>query len=196
MVFARSSLVAVAVIFSLGCAARSQEILNRNWDFSVRTTAATGEERTNSFSEAQIWTAGVFVGKTVTGEIGSTWQRGSLEYGFAVTPIFLQLRPQSLYGIGFEPVVLRWNSTHRFGRAAPYIELAGGAVKTNGNLPSGDTSDFNFTAEGGSGFYLVTKDHQALELGLGWLHISNANLGTRNPEFNGIEIRLGYHWFR
>src|SRR6266849_4902604 len=41
-----------------------------------------------------------------------------------------------------------------------------------------------------------TQGRQSLDVGCRWLHISNANLGVRNPEFNGVEISLGYHWFK
>ena len=81
----------------------------------------------------------VFLGKEVTGEIGHSWRQGRLEYGAGLVPIFWQLRPQTIYGGGFEPVILRWNSSLHVGRVAPYIELAGGGLRTNANLPAGDT---------------------------------------------------------
>jgi len=40
----------------------------RDWDFGVWTAGETGEELRNDFSEAQIFTAGVFAGKG--------WQKG------------------------------------------------------------------------------------------------------------------------
>ncbi len=168
----------------------------RNWDIGVWLAGATGEESLNSFSEAQILTAGVFIGRVLTGEIGSGWRRGRFEYGFDVVPVFRQARPQSVYGGGFEPVILRWNSSLHAGLARPYIELAGGAVRTNSNLPAGDTSSFNFTARGGGGIRIFVKRQQSIEIGCNWWHISNANLGVRNPEFNGIQMSVGYHWFK
>lgn len=167
-----------------------------NWDLAVSASISTGEEHLNSLSEAQILKAGIFVGKTIINEMGTRWWRGSLEYGFCVTPIVLALRPQTLYGVGFEPVIVRFNSLAHVGPVVPYLELAGGGLKTSENLPSGDTSSFNFTVKGGGGVYLRGNDRHALELGLSWSHISNANLGRRNPEFNGVEMRLAYHWFR
>jgi hypothetical protein len=32
------------------------------------------------------------------------------------------------------------------------------------------------------------------EVGIYGSHISNANLTDFNPEFNGLPLRLGYHW--
>jgi Lipid A 3-O-deacylase (PagL) len=114
--------------------------------------------------------------------------------GFDVAPIFVQFTPQHVPGVVFDPVILRWNSSHREG-VTPYIELGGGAVRTPSNFPVGDTSRFNFIARGG-GVLISTKHAQALEIGCRWWHISNANLGTRNPEFNGIQLSVGWHWYK
>jgi hypothetical protein len=169
---------------------------HRNWDIGVRLAGATGEENTNSFSEAQILTGSFFLGKELTDEIGSGWRRGRLEYGFDLIPLFRQFQPQPIYGGGFEPVILRWNSSLRADHVAPYIELAGGGVRSNSNLPAGNTSTFNFTARGGGGIQIFTKRRQFVEIGCQWWHISNANLGVENPEFNGIQVSVGYHWLR
>jgi hypothetical protein len=136
------------------------------------------------------------VGKELTDEVGKSWRRGRLEYGISVFPLFRQFRAESIYGGGFEPVILRWNSSLHTSHIAPYIELAGGAVRTNTNFPAGDTSNFNFTARGGGGIQLFTKHRQFVDIGCRWSHISNANLGTRNTEFNGVQVSVAYHWIR
>ncbi len=79
------------------------EIQRRNWDVSVWPAGATGEENTDSFAEAQTLTAGFFVGKELTDDIGHGWVRGRFEFGFDVIPIFRQFRPQSIYGGGLNP---------------------------------------------------------------------------------------------
>jgi lipid A 3-O-deacylase len=185
-------LLVVPQTYAQGDLSRAQR---RNWDVSVWVAGATGEENTNSFAQAQTFTTGVFLGKDLTGEIGSGWRRGRFEYGFDLIPVFRQFRPQPIYGGGFEPVILRWNSSLNPHHLTPYIELAGGALRTNSNFPAGDTSNFNFTARGGGGFQIFTKPHQSVDIGCRWMHISNANLGVRNPEFTGIQVSLGYHWF-
>jgi hypothetical protein len=185
-------------IFALSSTALCQERASsdRNWDLGMWVAFATGEENTNSFVEAQVLSAGPFIGRTIKRRAGRGWRKGDIEYGLSASPLFLQVRPQLLYGIAFEPVIFRWNSTHDLGRIKPYIELAGGGVRTNLDLPAGNTSDFNFTVSGGAGFYLRSRSRQAWDLGVKWTHISNANLGIQNPEFNGIQIRVAYHWFR
>ncbi len=104
------SLLLFVLFFRCSLHAQS-EAERRNWDFGVWAAGETGEENTNSFAEAQILTAGVFVGKELTDEVGKGWRRGRFEYGISVFPLFRQFRAESIYGGGFEPVILRWNSS-------------------------------------------------------------------------------------
>lgn len=166
------------------------------WDFSVWAAGETGEENTNSFAESQIWSTGIFVGRVMTRERSSGWTRGSIEYAADFAPVFETYGNQRTHGVEFEPVILRWNSALHARHISPYIELAGGAVITPTNLPPGNTSSFNFTAKGGGGVYLWTRKRQALDLSCRWSHISNANLGVQNTEFNGIQFTVAYHWFK
>ena len=190
-------LVVFAVLVSLSpLYAQAGEAESRRWDLSVWAAGATGEENSNSFSEAQILSAGVFVGRTVSRELGRGWRQGRLEYGFDVVPVVLQLAPKRVYGAGVDPVILRWNSAVHRGHMAPYIELGGGAVRTTSNFPAGDTSAFNFLARGGGGIELFRGPRHTVDLACRWWHISNANLGVRNPEFNGIQFGFGYHWLK
>ncbi|MGC2541155.1 MAG: acyloxyacyl hydrolase, partial [Candidatus Sulfotelmatobacter sp.] len=165
-------------------------------DLSIWVAGETGEENTNSFTEAQIWSAGVSAGWVITGEHLGGWRRGSLEYAFDVMPVFETYGNQRTHGFGFDPVILRWNSSLHTPRISPYIELSGGAVTTPTNLPPGNTSSFNFMAKGGGGIYLRTQKRQSFDIGFRWSHISNANLGVINPEFNGVQLSLAYHWFK
>jgi len=174
----------------------AHEDSGHGWDFGFWFAGATGEQHTNSFAEAQILAAGLSAGRVITDEIGHGWRRGRIEYAFGVTPRFAQIRPKNTYGVGFEPIVLRWKSGLHAFRLQPYIELAGGGLHTSTNFPSGNTSDFNFTARVGGGFQVFARDQAAMDIGCRWLHISNANLGTQNPEFNGVQIVFGYRWHR
>jgi Lipid A 3-O-deacylase (PagL) len=190
------------LIFSLlfSCHAFSQALPSpaqkASWDFGIWAAGETGEENTNSFAEAQIWSAGIFAGRVLTGERWSGWRRGNLEYAFDFLPVFETYRNQRTHGIGFDPVILRWNSVLHSSRIRPYIELSGGAVVTPINLPPGNTSSFNFMAKGGGGIYIAARKCQAVDVGFRWSHISNANLGVQNPEFNGVQLSLAYHWYK
>lgn len=191
-----SVLLATSALSGPACAQVNPELQNHNWDVSIWVAGATGEENTNSFSEAQLFTAGISVGHSVTGEIGAGWRRGQLKYAADFVPIFVQFAPQRISGTAFDPIILRWNSNLHVGRMSPFVELGGGGVHTHDNFPQGDTSTFNFTARAGGGLLIATRHAQALEIACRWLHISNANLGTQNPEFNGIQVSLGWHWFK
>jgi lipid A 3-O-deacylase len=193
-------LVRLTLLFA-ACAAPAQQYplsiaQKGNWDINLWIAGATGEEKTNSFTEARIRTAGVFVGKVLTQDGGRGWLRGNLEYGVDFIPLFATSKTQRVKGGGFEPIVVRWNSSHHFGPVVPYIELAGGGVFTTANVPPGKTSTVNFTARAGGGIHIIARDHQSLDLGCRWTHLSNANLGAVNPQFNGVQLTLGYHWFK
>jgi len=189
-------LIVVLVSYSLCGQTPAGNAQRQNWDFSVWAAAATGEEITNSFTESQIWSAGLFFGRMITGDIGRNWRRGRFEYAADLVPVFETYGNQRIHGYGFDPVILRWNSARHAGRVSPYIELSGGGLITSANLPPGNTSSFNFTPKGGGGIYLRTLPRQAFDIGLRWSHISNANLGVDNPEFNGVQLSVGYHWFK
>jgi len=165
-------------------------------DLSVCVTGETGEETTNSLTQAQILSAAVSAGWVIAGLHGNSWRRGNLEYAFDLIPLFETWGNQRVHGGGFDPVILRWNSALHTNRISPYIELVGGVVITNSNLPPGKTSNLNFMAKGGGGIYIRTRKRESLDIGFRWSHISNANLGLDNPEFNGVQLSLGYHWFK
>lgn len=193
--FVLISFVSWAVI-TVAQAQANPEIQNRTWDLSIWASGATGEETTNTFSEAQIVAAGVLVGRQLTGEVGRGWRRGSFEYAADFIPVFVQSAPQQISGTAFDPLILRWYPSTHHARIAPFVELGGGGAHTGVNFPRGDTSTFNFIARAGGGILITTRRAQALEISCRWWHISNANLGTQNPEFNGIQVGLGWHWFK
>jgi Lipid A 3-O-deacylase (PagL) len=174
----------------------SRALEKGNWDFSVWVAGASGGETTNSFAQAQIFTAGFFCGKVISGEISRGWLRNSMEYGFDLIPVFVTSNNQNVHGVAFDPVIFRWNSSFHAAHLAPYIEGAGGGLVTSANLPPGNTSTFNVTAKGGGGVYVFARNRRSLDVGVQWLHASNANLGPFNPGFNGVQIKLGYHWYK
>lgn len=184
----------------VSCAAFSQDLPGArqkgSLDLSVWTSAETGEELSNSLTEAQIFSVGASAGWEITGEHGKGWRRGSLEYAFDFIPVFETFGNQRIHGIGFDPLILRWNSALHSSRISPYIDLAGGGLSTPVNLPPDNTSSFNFMAKGGGGIYIRTGKRQAFDIGCRWSHISNANLGVQNPEFNGVQLSFAYHWFK
>src|ERR1700688_4509055 len=111
-------------------------------------------------NEIQIWAGG---GHSVAGGRGDTgafnaglrygWiltdphlpsiLRGRFEYALDAVPVFLIFQPANTsYGVGFDPLGLKWNFVRR-GRLSPYLELTGGVLFTDHNVPY-QTNTVNF----------------------------------------------------
>jgi len=170
----------------------SASLRKGTWDFGVQTGGGTGGVHRRSFG-AQFWTAGLRIGELCTAEHGQGWRRGNLECGMDIIPVFLVFEREAIYG-GGSNLFLKWTFT-RGKKLAPYYELGLGMLFTKSNLPSGDTSTLNFTAQTGPGIYIFTHEKRALALGVEFLHISNAFLGNFNPGINVVHFALEYHWF-
>lgn len=163
------------------------------WEFGVWGAEALGKTAGQGFGQTHITMAGFEAARVIhESALGSGYRR-NLEYVIQLQPLFLVTRSQRVYGGGFSPVGLKWNFAPR-GRFRPYIELNGGAMFTQQNVPPGNTDTFNFTAAGGSGMMIALTQRQVLSVALRFWHLSNADLGTINPGFNTIQLVVGYHW--
>jgi len=147
-------------------------------------------------SNTQYLLAGVRIGKILTDNHLPGWFCGNFEYAGDFEPLFEVFQPgQSVYGGSFLPVILKWNFT-RNPRIVPYLMLAGGGIATSSNIPPGNTSTFNFTAGGSIGTYIFLRQGRAITLETHWMHISNADLGTQNPQLvANFFFTIGYTWF-
>ncbi|HZC23979.1 MAG TPA: acyloxyacyl hydrolase [Candidatus Binatia bacterium] len=166
--------------------------------------AQTGPEQGGH--EIQIWAGG---GHSVSGGRGNTgafnaglrygwiltdlhlpsFLRGRFEYAVDAVPVFLIFQPaNTAYGVGFDPLGLKWNFQRRR-RFSPYLELTGGVVFTDHNVPTG-TNTVNFMDQAALGTHILgAKRNVSLELR--YMHISNAGLATPNPGINTVQVRLG-----
>lgn len=171
---------------------------------SSLTFAQTGPEKGGH--EIQVWAGG---GHSVPGGTKNTgafnaglrygWiltdphlpglLRGRFEYAVDAVPVFLIFQPaNTAYGVGFDPLGLKWNF-ERHGRFSPYLELTGGTVFTNHNVPSG-TNTVNFMDQAALGTHILGATYN-VSLELRYMHISNAGLATPNPGLNTVQVRLG-----
>jgi hypothetical protein len=167
------------------------------------TAQATPEKGGN---EVQIWAGG---GHSVSGGRGNTgifnaglrygwiltdlhlpsFLRGRFEYALDAVPIFLAFQPtNTAYGVGFDPLGLKWNF-QRHGRVSPYLELTGGVLFSNHDIPAG-TNTVNFMDQAALGMHILGAKHN-LSIELRYLHISNAGLATPNPGVNTVQVRVG-----
>jgi hypothetical protein len=156
--------------------------------------------------EIQLWTGG---GHSVSGGRGNTgifdlglrygWVltgphlpgilRGRFEYAVDAVPAYLIFQPaNTAYGVGFNPLGLKWNFERR-GRFSPYLELSGGTLFTSHDVPAG-TNPVNFTSAAALGTHILGARYN-WSVELRYLHISNAGLATPNPGVNTVQVRLG-----
>jgi len=168
-----------------------------SWESGVYGGAGTG---LGSSDGTQFMVFGLHVGKVLTGDHFPSILHGNFEFGGEFMPVYelFTFNPQGIsqnvYGVSIKPVILRWNLVS-WNKVAPFLQLAGGFLITNSPVPPGHTSAFNFTPQGGYGFNIFTKPGQAVKMEFIFGHISNANLGIRNPGYNSLFIfELGYEW--
>jgi hypothetical protein len=133
--------------------------------------------------------AGLRYGWILTGPHLPGFLRGRFEYAVDAVPVFLVFQPAgTAYGAGFDPLGLKWNF-ERHGRISPYLELTGGVLFTNQNVPA-NTNTVNFMDQAALGMHVLGARHN-LSLELRYMHISNAGLGNLNPGVNTVQVRLG-----
>lgn len=125
----------------------------------------------------------------LTNPIGDTWWSGSAVVG--VEAAFLGIaEPTSAYGIGLTPK-LGYAFTS-FGRLKPYVEGGSGPLWTNfdGRIPE-QGSDFNFLVWAGAGASYDLTARWALNAGVRFSHISNADTGNPNAGLNYLQPFVG-----
>jgi hypothetical protein len=139
-----------------------------------------------------VWNAGVRYGWILTAPHGPGFLSGRFEYAVDAMPAFVIVQPaNTAYGAGVFPFALKWIFATR-GSAQPYVELNGGTLFTNHEVPAG-TSTVNFMPSAALGVHFLR--HQAWTVEVRYLHISNAGLTTPNPGINTVQLRLGFGKF-
>ena len=159
----------------------------------IEIWTAGGHGTSGSTQHTGLWTAGFRYGWVLTEPHGPGFLRGRFEYALDAVPVFVVFQPSNTaYGAAVNPFALIWDfDTH--GRVIPYIDLGGGVLFTNTQVPAG-TSRINFTTAGAVGLhFLAGKVNWTADVR--FMHISNAGLQTLNPGINTIQLRLGLGWF-
>jgi len=166
--------------------------------------AQTGPEEGGN--EVQVWTGGGYSvpgGTSQTGVFDAGFRygwvlsdphlpgilRGQFEYALDAVPVYVIFQPaNTAYGAGFNPLGLKWNFERR-GRFSPYLELGGGAIFTNHNVPT-YTNTVNFTPSAALGTHVLGEKYN-WSVEVRYLHISSAGLASPNPGLNTVQVRLG-----
>jgi len=142
--------------------------------------------------DTSVWNAGVRYGWILTAPHGPGFLNGRFEYAVDAVPAFVVFQPaNTAYGAGVNPLGLKWIFATR-GSVAPYLELNGGTLFTNHEVPWG-TSTVNFTSSAALGMHFLHEHAWTLEVR--YMHISNAGLTKPNPGINTVQLRLGFGKF-
>jgi hypothetical protein len=194
--FAVLALLMISTIAGLAQTSDDAAAIRReHWDFGVLTSGGTGLiDRTN----VQFIRAGVRVGRVMTGELGSGFARGTFEVDSEIMPVDIVLWGgyKDVYGIGVNPLVMKWNFT-RGKKAIPYFLAQGGMLWSTDNVPPGNTSKINFTSGAGIGLNYFLKPGRSVNWDVRATHLSNASLGSHNPGVNSsLQFSVGYNWWK
>ena len=155
----------------------------------VQIWAGGGHSVSGGRGDTSALNAGLRYGWIITGPHLPGFLRGRFEYAVDAVPLFVVFQPaNTTYGLGFDPLGLKWNFEHH-GRISPYLELCGGTLFTNHDVPTG-TNTVNFTDQAALGMHILGAKHN-VSLELRYMHISNAGLATPNPGVNTVQVRLG-----
>jgi hypothetical protein len=155
----------------------------------IQVWAGGGHSVAGGTSGTEVFNAGGRYGWVITGLHWPSLLRGRFEYTVEVVPVYLIFQPaNTAYGWGFNPLGLKWDF-ERHGRFSPYLELDGGALFSNHDVPT-YTNDVNFTPSAAFGTHVLGEKYN-WSVEVRYLHISNAGLGMFNPGLNTVQVRLG-----
>ena len=183
----KKRLVAIALVFLSSVAWAQMRPEDGGHEFQVWTGG--GYSVPGGTSDTGVWNVGVRYGWILTRPHGPGFLNGRFEYVLDAVPVFMVFqRYNTAYGGGFSPLGLKWDFAAR-GRIEPYLELNGGTLFTNHQVPTG-TSAVNFTDAAALGMHILGDKH-AFSVEVRYMHISNAGLSSPNPGINTVQVRLG-----
>jgi len=160
----------------------------------IQVWTAGGHSVPGGTSRTGIFDAGLRYGWILSDAHGPAFLKGRFEYAVDAVPLYLIFQPANVaYGVGLNPLNLKWNFVAR-GRVSPYMELSGGTLFTTHDVPT-RTSTVNFTPSAAFGVHLL-RERFAWTIEARYLHISNAGLDRGNPGLNTFEVHLGVGKFR
>jgi len=140
-------------------------------------------------SSTGVWNLGLRYGWILTRPHGPGLLKGRFEYALDAVPAFVVFQPaNTAYGVGFNPLNLKWNFATR-GRVVPYLELSGGTLFTSHDVPTG-TDRVNFTSSAALGAHFLGESRN-WSVEVRYMHISNGGLSDPNPGINTVQVRLG-----
>src|ERR1700758_2671662 len=170
----RKSLLFASILI-LASAARAQ-VGPEQGGSEVQVWAGGGHSVPGGTANTGAFNAGLRYGWILTDAHLPGFLRGRFEYAVDAVPIFLIFQPaNTAYGVGFDPLGLKWNF-ERHGRFSPFLELTGGVVITDHNIPR-YANTVNFMDQAALGIHILGAKHN-VSLEVRYMHISNAGLAN------------------
>jgi len=181
--------VGLAALLLLACCVGQAQDSPEQGGHEIQVWAAGGHSVPGGTKDTSVADIGVRYGWIIAGAYLPGLLRGRFEYAVDAVPLYLVFQPANMgYGAGFDPLVLKWNFERR-GKFSPYLELSGGTLFSNVNIPT-YTNTVNFTPSAAFGTHILgAKYNWSLEVR--YLHISNAGLASPNPGLNSVQVRVG-----
>jgi len=178
-----------AVLILLSSAMLAAQAAPEKGGREIQIWAGGGHSVSGGRGDTGVFNAGLRYEWVLTNPHLPSFLRGRFEYAVDAVPVFLAFQPtNTAYGVGFDPLGLKWNfQSHS--RISPYLELTGGVLFTNHDVPTG-TNTVNFMDQAALGMHILGATRN-VSLELRYMHISNAGLATPNPGINTVQVRLG-----
>ena len=129
-------------------------------------------------------------GRELTDDLALGPFRGRFAWAIEATPVFVQFEPARIYGVGFAPLVWRWNFPAQ-PKWSAFAELSMGGLWTTDRIPE-NTARVNFTAHWGGGIRVRQRDRHSLLLAYRFQHFSNGNQFSANPGVNSHVVLAGW----
>jgi hypothetical protein len=179
----------IVIAFLFACCTVVAQTGPEQGDHEIELWTGGGHSVAGGRGDTGAFNAGLRYGWIITGPHLPGFLRGRFEYAVDAVPVFFIFQPTgTAYGAGFDPLGLKWNFERR-GRFSPYLELTGGTIFTNHEVPA-YTNTVNFMDQAALGTHILgAKYNWSLELR--YMHISNAGLANLNPGVNTVQVRLG-----
>jgi hypothetical protein len=185
-----SAALFVAVFLAVSFAAAQD--LPEQGGHELEVWTGGGRSVTGGIGNTSVWNAGFRYGWVLTDPHGPGFLNGRFEFAVDAVPAFVVLQqPNTAYGAGVNPVVLKWIFATRR-HFDPYLELSSGPLFTTHEVPP-KTSAINFASGGALGTYFFGKHRWSAEVR--YMHISNGSLAVLNPGVNTVQVRLGFGKF-
>jgi Lipid A 3-O-deacylase (PagL) len=184
-------LVCLTCFGAVALASDSSEVYQKG-DWGLGFYGAGGKGVNGSTASTGVAWTGVHYKRIVTDVKGTGFWRGTFEYGAEFQPLFLIFQEDTVYGLHFSPLLMRWNFQRPRTHIVPFFEFGGGMLFTRDKVPE-RSSRFNFTPQAGFGVSF-NAGRSGVTFQLKYMHISNAGIKKPNPGINSIQMLAGYEW--